>query len=60
MQTQVLQRRLTGIQHPPSSLERKRLRGAGERGKHGDSFVKEISIQTTKYQENNFKKRFIV
>lgn len=60
MQIQVLQTRLTGVQHPPPSLERRRLRGAGKEGGGGNSFVKGISIQTAKHQENNFKKRFIV
>lgn len=60
MQIQVLPTRLTGVQHPPSSPERRRLRGAGKGATHGDSFVKGISIQTAKHQENNFKKRFIV
>lgn len=59
MQIQVRQSRLTGPQ-PPPSLERRRLGGQGGGKKHGDSFVKGISIQTAKYQENNFKKRFIV
>lgn len=60
MQIQVLPTRLTGVQCPPPSLERRRLRGAGKKGGGGDRFVKGISIQTAKHQENNFKKRFIV
>lgn len=43
---------------PPGEKEIKG--GGGEGGKHGGSFVKGISIQTAKYQENKFKKRFIV
>lgn len=38
----------------------KEIKGGAEGESIGDSFVKGISIQTAKYQENNFKKGFIV
>lgn len=59
MQIQVLRSRLAGPRPRPPPGE-KEIRGAGEGRKLGDSFVKGISIQAAKYQENNFKKRFIV
>lgn len=46
-----------GTRPPPGEEE---IRGTGEGGMLGDSFVKGISIQTAKYQENNFRKRFSV
>lgn len=59
VQIQALPTRLTGVQPPPSSPE-KEIKGGREGANAWGQFVKGISIQTAKHQENNFKKRFTV
>lgn len=61
MQIQVLRTRPTGVQHPPSSLERRRLKWAGKgAGKLGTVLLRGLVFKLLNIRKTTSKKRFIV